>query len=884
MRTPLLARSLPKRWLRRLTIALACQAGLVGAAPPDGLKLHVPSPDWRDQVIYFALTDRFDDGDPSNNDQGAGEYNPRSVAHYSGGDFKGLMRRIDYIRGLGATALWITPPAANQWWDAGAQYGGYHGYWAQDFMSVDRHLGTLADYQQLSHQLHSAGLYLVQDIVVNHTGNYFSYDGSWSPRQPAQGYQINLQSRPTQAPTQAPFNLNDPRVPAQRAAGIYHWTPDVRDFKNPQQVLNWQMSGLDDLNTENPTVRRALRQSYGHWVREVGVDAFRVDTALYVPPGFFADFLKSRDPKAPGIEQVARQTGRRSFYSFGEGFAIDKPFSDTESRRIERYVRTPQGQPLMTGMLNFPLYGALGDVMGRGAPTAQLADRITRMMRVHSQPHLMATFVDNHDVDRFLAGGNQAGLRQALLAMMTLPGVPVIYYGTEQGFTEQRGAMFAGGYASGGRDHFDTQSPLYRDIARMTTLRREHRLFSRGRPTLLQSNPIGPGVIVWRMDGATPTGTESALVALNTSDEAALMHGVPSGLPAGTALVGLFSLQGDVQPLQTGSGGLLQAELPARSGQVWRLPAPARSAAAPATAREQAPLAITRSQLSADGNRLRVRGQGPAGSTLRLVIDGQLGRAQAVQADAQGRFEADLDTATLAETSTPHSLVAWAPALQMASAATPLPLRRSWQMLADVADPAGDDTGPDGRYTYPTDEGWGHRHQMDLRRARVWQAGGALRIELTVPTITQGWGPPNGFDRVAFTLFFSQAGRDDGATVLPQQNASLPEGRRWQHRLRVHGWSNALFSAQGASANDEGTALTAGVQVQADAKAGTVRLTLPAGALGGPEALRGLQVYVTTWDYDGGYRPLAPQAGGHVMGGGPADGPKVMDDLWIRLP
>ena len=115
------------------------------------------------------------------------------------------------------------------------------------------------------------------------------------------------------------------------------------------------------------------------------------------------------------------------------------------TERIESYVRGANGEPRMNGMLNFPLYGAMVDVFARGRPTQQLADRIDSMMKLHSQPHRMVSFVDNHDVDRWLAGGSEAALKQALLAMLTLPGVPVLYYGTEQGFTEQRAAMFAKG-------------------------------------------------------------------------------------------------------------------------------------------------------------------------------------------------------------------------------------------------------------------------------------------------------------------------------------------------------------------------------------------------------------------------------------------------------
>ena len=154
--------------------AVLMLAACCGVQANDG-PLQVPSPDWRDQVIYFVLTDRFADGDPTNNNQGAGEFNPAKSSHYSGGDLKGIQQKLDYIQGLGATALWLTPPVANQWWSEKAQYAGYHGYWATDFTNIDAHYGTLADYQQLSRALHGRGMYLIQDIVVNHTGNFFGY-------------------------------------------------------------------------------------------------------------------------------------------------------------------------------------------------------------------------------------------------------------------------------------------------------------------------------------------------------------------------------------------------------------------------------------------------------------------------------------------------------------------------------------------------------------------------------------------------------------------------------------------------------------------------------------------------------------------------------------
>lgn len=786
---------------RRLALAglfgaLAAHAA-PGAAPgvAPGLKLHVPSPDWRDQIVYFALTDRFADGNPANNDQGAGEFKAGDGTRYNGGDLAGLTQRLAYIRGLGATALWITPPVANQWVAPDGGYTGFHGYWAENFVQVDRHLGSLADYQRLSSALHRSGMFLVQDIVVNHTGNFFTYRDRWNPADVAQGYEPHDRTAPVARPSQSPFDRNDPRDPAQQRQGIYHWTPDVRDFGDPLQEQTFQMSGLDDLNTENAEVRHALRRSYGYWIREVGVDAFRVDTAFYVPPDYFTNFLHARDPQAPGVAEVARRTGRRQFHVFGEGFAVDPPGQDAAMRKIERYMTAANGQPLLPGMLNFPLYGALGDVFARGRPPAELGQRITQMMKLHARPHLMPTFVDNHDVDRFLASGNEAGLKQALLALMTLPGIPVIYYGTEQGFTEQRGAMFAAGFASGGRDRYDTAAPLYRAIAGMSALRRSHKLFTRGTPTVLAAQggePGAPGALAWRIDHRG----QAALVVFNTADDEVVRTQLATGLPAGTVLHGSYGLDGKPAPRVVGVRGRLTVNLPPRSGQVWRV-----------TARRAAP-----------------------------------------------------------------------PAEPLFGASGGSAVQAAWQVRADVADPIGDDRGPNGQYAYPSDAGWGDNRQMDLRRVRVSESKGALQLDLEMASITTAWNPANGFDHVAFTVFIELPGQGGGATVMPLQNASLPAGMRWHLRLRVGGWSNALFSPVGASATNEGTTVRPAASVQVDRDAKRVRLTLPASALGRLPSLSGAKIYVTTWDYDGGYRALRPQAQPYAMGGGAADGARVMDD------
>ena len=871
-------------------LAAALAGGALPAAPAPALKLHVPSPDWRDQIVYFVLTDRFADGDAANNDQGAGEFRAGERSRYNGGDLRGLAQRLDYIRGLGATTLWITPPVANQWLHPAGNYTGYHGYWAENFMQVDRHLGTLDDYRALSDALHRRGMFLMQDIVVNHTGNFFTYRDRWRAGDAAAGWEAHDQTAPVPRPSQSPFDRNDPRDPAQRSQAVYHWTPDVADYGNREQELNWQMSGLDDLNTENAAVRRALRASYGHWVREVGVDAFRVDTAFYVPPAYFADFLHAPDAQAPGLLAVARRTGRRDFFVFGEGFGIDKPFDDRQARKVERYMTADaetraavaaDGLPgaarrraLLPGMLNFPLYGALGDVFARGRPTAELAWRIRHTPQLHARPHWMPSFVDNHDVDRFLAAGSVPALRQALLAMMTLPGIPVIYYGTEQGFTEPRAAMFAAGWGSGGRDRYDTTAPLYRDIAQMSALRRGHRVFTRGRAEVLHDNPAQPGALAWTMKH----GAASALVVFNSADHEALLDNLATGLPAGTVLQGLYGLHGLPERLRVGAGGRLTLRLPARSGQVWRAagrgavppPGPAVTLDAPQGAR-------------VDGD-FTVGGAAPGAAAVKLVLDGDLANAVTAHPDTNGRWTARVDTSALVDPAIEHRVTAW----REDGAASPphrFKVSRPWQTVADVADPAGDDRGPSGHYVYPTDPGWGANRQMDLRRVQVDAAGGALRLTLGMAGLTQSWNPANGFDHVAFTVFIELPGQGGGASVMPLQEASLPAGMRWHRRLRVGGWSNALFSAEGASATHEGTPVVPGAAISVDTAARSVSLTLPAAALGKPSSLSGARIVVTTWDYDGGYRTLGAEAGSHTPGGGAAAEPKVMDaSEVIRLP
>ena len=874
-----------KRLQTLLGAALLAAVVLPAAAQPRGLKLHVPSPDWRDQVIYFVLTDRFDDGNPRNNDQGLGEHDARDGNKYSGGDLDGIRRRLDYIQALGATAVWLTPPVLNQWHDTTHGFWGYHGYWASHFKRMDPHVGTLADYKRLSDALHRRGMYLVQDVVVNHTGNFFSYGPGWRADDPTADFRPNTGSRPMSRPLQAPFHLNDPRRAEDRRAGIYHWTPDIRDVTVRDEEMNFQTSGLDDLNTENPRVRRALRDSFGYWVREVGVDAMRIDTAYHVPPEFFEDFLHATDPKAPGVAVVARRTGRSDFFAFGEGFGIDAPGQTRYTRKLESYIRGEAGRKRLGGMLNFPLYAGLVDVFARGRAPAELQRRVQDMVAADSRgidPRRLPSFIDNHDVDRWLAVSGEPAMKQALLALMTLPGIPVLYYGTEQGLVAQRASMFAAGWGSGGRDRFDTQAPLFRYTQAAVALRKAHRGFSRALPQPLQAGGAGPGVLAWRNvhEGQT------RIVLFNTADAPRFADNLEVGAPQ-ARLRRLFDIHADAPDalpaeLQADAQGRLHLSLPPRSGTVWAVQA-APAATSPASARRPKLDPLPNEAVQGDFD---ITGHAAPGALLDVIVDGDGARAQRVVAGADGRFSARIDTRRMTDPALLHRVVLRAtgsgtPADAGVSEAAAFRVALPWRVLADVPQAPtneGAGGGPQGRYVYPTHESY--TRQMDLRRTRVLSAGGALRLELEMADLTRVWGPANGFDHVAFSVFVELPGRSDGARAMPGQDAELPQGMRWHLRLRAHGWSNALFGPEGADTRADGRSITPAAEISTDTATRTVRFTIPSEALGDPASLSGARIFVSTWDWDGTWRPLAREAGSFIVGGGDPNAPK----LWSASP
>lgn len=826
----------------------------------DTADLHVASPDWREQILYFILTDRFNDGNPKNSNQKKGEYDPLSEAKYQGGDLQGIIDKIDYIKGLGATAIWITPPVANQWWDPMVNYGGYHGYWAENLVKVDKHLGTLNDYKRLSATLHQNGMYLVQDIVPNHMGNYFRItEIAGAPK-----FFLNKDSVPIKAPTQKPFNMVDMNNPKHKEADIYHWTGNISDENSDYIRHNYQLSDLDDLNTENPAVIEALKESYGYWIQEVGVDGFRVDTAKYVPMEFWRDFFHGDN----GILEQARKTGREDFTAFGEAWFGSTPFSDTADRAIASY-RGREDNPGFPGMLNFSLHSEINEVFARGKSTDRMEYRLASLKKQFNDLSVLYNFIDNHDMERFLSFASVEDLELALLFMYTIPGVPIVYYGTEQGFTGTRHSMFAGGWGSGGVDHFDTESHLYKYLADIARLRLSSKTFTRGAIDVVGVTNQGPGVFAYTLSFEG----KKHLIVINTSTNAFLAGNIALG-EAMIELNPLFSIRSEKNIEKTDSEGLFSLLLQAKSAVVYEI----RESKEPKV-KEKAALDLSGPEGIWKTAR-RVQGSTGDLETAKIIIDGNWAKGIAVS----GEFSLDLSIDGLGKGQHNAVLAGFDSAGNLVvSSMYEFEVELDFQKVLSISDPVGDDLGPEGKYAYPTDFTFDDK-QCDLIQMDVFTAGTNLQLSFeTNAPISTSWAPQYGFDHLAFYIYIQLPDSKSTVNVMPNQNAFLPDAMTWDYFSQIGGWTNFYYNSKDASSDTPGTAMVPGPEISIDTKNNKIIFTWSGESFNFPKTLSGAKIYVATYDYDGmsnANRAMKMEAGEwNFSGGDGKSDPLIMD--WI---
>lgn len=449
---------------------------------------YTPSPDeWRKMPMYFIMIDRFANADKSNDNFGKGEYKPDDIDFYHGGDLKGIINKLDYIEKLGVKSIWLSGHVQQQWLSPAYgrdRYSGYHGYWAHDFYKVDPHIGTLDDYKNLVKEAHKRGLYVVQDIICNHLGDFISDDGK----------NVTLGGYPERAAY--PFdNL------AQKDE-LFH-------FNGKTQFDSSFGKTLDDLNTENPYVIKNLIEIFKYWIREADIDGYRIDTVRYIPMEFWKVFVKE-------ISDYATSLGKKNFIIFGENFEYDhlvKLEFDKADEGVALYTGT-DANPIFNSMLDFSLCGAITKVFTGSKVSGAfnndnpeygsfniINDRFSEKIKnqyTQISRNRLVTFLDNHDMPRFLheskANRDPDKLKLSLGTLLTLPGVPCVYYGTEQGYYQPWGKKGRNVGTNNRQDlwesEYKTDGDLYNFIAKVNKIRNESDAITTGSyvPRIIDGN------------------------------------------------------------------------------------------------------------------------------------------------------------------------------------------------------------------------------------------------------------------------------------------------------------------------------------------------------------------------------------------------------------
>jgi glycosidase len=468
------------------------------------------------EAVYFVVTDRFVNGDPSNDQReqgGSSRTFDRPVPGaptgdsdnigYLGGDFKGVLDQADYIRNLG--------------------FSGYHGYWGVNFYQVDEHLPSVGlDFAGFTSAMHAKQLKVVLDIVGNHGAPAYTMPVAQAEFGKVYGREGNLLADHQNL---APEQLDPDNNPLHR-------------FFNKQRGI----AELSDFNENNPAVLDYLVGAYEQWAAQ-GADAFRIDTIGWMPHSFWKKFADRIRTKKPGM------------FMFGEDFRWNP-------EDIAPHTRPENGG---ISVLDFPLKAGLAKVFENGnGDYSELEAALHLEDGPYHNPYELMTFYDNHDMARMNA--SDEGFIDAHNWLFTARGIPVIYYGSETGFMRGRAEH------AGNRNFFGIERvqaavthPIYQNLQRIAKVRTHTPALQRGLQLNLELN--GDKAAFYRVlqhDGQN----QLALVLLNKGDSAADFT-VSDYLEPGQWR---SALSDDV--VTVAAGGQLHATVAAHGVQVFLLDAP----------------------------------------------------------------------------------------------------------------------------------------------------------------------------------------------------------------------------------------------------------------------------------------------------------------------
>lgn len=447
------------------------------AGKPGG---PVPSPeDWRDQCIYFLMVDRF------NNPSSPPRHSPFDDAGFfglQGGKYSGVRDKLPYLKRLGVGAIWLSPVLKNLGWDEGTAY---HGYGIHDFVTAspkfaddpahaDDELRALVD------AAHAEDIYVIFDIVLNHTGDAFAYTGDGAPGspdgkavrwrdsagtpQPGSGVVENIAS-PSRDALVWPLELQKNKYVRRQGSEPIGGDDTVGDFDALKQMM-----------TADPDLQRFLIRAYQYVIARFDVDGFRIDTLRYLKGDLARLFGNA-------VREFALSIGKKNFFTFGE--VLDGTSEEDIARFIGRSTSDSSDLIGVDAALDYPLFNVLKPVVKGFATPQALVDMYHRRKLIEQNilsshgdaTRFFVTFLDNHDMKerlRFVQAGDEHRfddqMTLGLACLNALPGIPCLYYGTEQGL-HGHGSDPAVREALWGGPGFPENSPFYKQIQRIGVVR-----------------------------------------------------------------------------------------------------------------------------------------------------------------------------------------------------------------------------------------------------------------------------------------------------------------------------------------------------------------------------------------------------------------------------
>ena len=526
--------------------------------------------DFKKQVIYQIITDRFFNGSTSNDNpsQSPGLFDSTKTNWrlYWGGDLQGIQQKISYLQSMGVTAIWISPPVDNRNLSVlfnGSPTAPYHGYEARDFKRIEEHFGDTSNswtpFDNLVSAAHAAGIKVIVDHAPNHTndggaGEYGSlYD----------------------AGTFLAACNNDPN-------GYFHHNANISDWNDRYQLQYYTLFSLCDINQEHSTMD-AYQKASLNLMQLHGADAFRIDAIKHA--GWWW-----------------QTSMNNAVYTYGPSFVFGEWYQSTTSDPLYRDSYKFANRTGMS-MLDFPLNTAIRNVFAGSSPFSEIDSVLTAEDGNFTWKNDLVTFVDNHDMARFLSvNNNTSRFHQALALLMTVRGIPSIYYGDEQ---------YLHNDTSGGGDPYNR--PMMSSWSTTTTAFNLIKKLS----DLRQSNPAlayGTSQQRWMNSDVyiheRKFFNDVVLTAINKHASTSYnISGLYTALPPGnypdylTALLGGSSIT-----VSSGSGGnnpVTAFNLPAQTVAVWH-------ATATATAPQAGSIGPTMGQA---GNRVTIAGKGFGSAT-----------------------------------------------------------------------------------------------------------------------------------------------------------------------------------------------------------------------------------------------------------------------------